>query len=53
VKGDAVGAAQVGFDSGPDRVGCRCLSRLSNGGDMIDVYAQFCHRTIIDVDVDV
>ena len=41
---DAVGAAQMGFDSRPDRVRFIGAARLADGGHMVDVDAEFDHR---------
>jgi hypothetical protein len=43
MHGDAVGAAEVGFDGGPDRVGFVALAGFAHGGDVVDVYAEFDH----------
>jgi hypothetical protein len=41
VNRDAIRAAQVRFDRGPDRVGFIRPPRLPNGGDVVDVHPKF------------
>jgi len=43
VHGDAVGAAEVGLDRGPDRIGLAALARLAHRRHVVDVYAKFNH----------
>ena len=44
MHGDAVGAPQVRLDGGPDRIGFIGTSRLADGGDVVDVDAEFDHE---------
>jgi hypothetical protein len=43
MHGDAIGAAEVGFNGGPDRVGFVALAGFAHGGDVVDVDAEFDH----------
>ena len=45
VHRDAVRAAQVRLDRGPDRVGLVGAPRLAHGRDVVDVDAEFDHRS--------
>ena len=45
VHGDAVGAAEVRLDRGPDRVRLVGAPRLPHGGDVVDVDAELDHRS--------
>jgi hypothetical protein len=38
-----LGAAQLGFDGGPDRVRLMGLPGLSDCGDMVDIHTEFNH----------
>jgi hypothetical protein len=46
VHGDAVGAAEMRFDRGPDGVGLVRTPRLPHRGHMVDVDPQFDHESI-------
>ena len=45
VAGDAVGAAQMRFDRGPDGVRLVGAARLAHGRDVVDVDAELDHRS--------
>ena len=44
VHGDAVGAAGLGLDRGLHGIGLVGAPRLADGGDVVDVHAEFGHR---------
>ena len=44
MHGDAVGAPQVRLDGGPDGIGFIGTPRLADGGDVVDVDAEFDHE---------
>jgi len=43
VHGDAVCAAEVCLDRGPDRIGFAALARFAHRRHMVNVYAKFNH----------
>jgi hypothetical protein len=43
MHGDAIGAAQMGLDGGPDRIGFVGLARFTHRRHVINVYAKFNH----------
>ena len=46
VDGDAIRAAEFGFDGGPDGVGFVAAPRLAEGRDVVDVDAEFDHLRV-------
>ena len=49
VAGDAVGAAEMRLDRGPDRIGLVGAPRLAHGGDVIDVDAELDHSSFSSI----
>jgi hypothetical protein len=43
VNGNAIGTTQMGFNSGPDRIRFIGTARLTQRGNVINIYAKFNH----------